>query len=795
MGMNQIETNIYLIENLVQLNSNYRTYQIRGLSPDSEDYDKNAQFLETTLRRKTESPCVVFKKDDNTYVAQPVGFEELPSSLDLVRTAVKIEKMPQLEELKFDSLNPVTAKLAMEFLQWSMQSKFYNNPWLWQPRAGYPFYNKSPDQEFRSFSNDVDLLRGFTFRVVLLPDRRIGVCIDVSSKYVSRRPLPTTIDRKDFNNKFQGLNCLYEYGNRWYEIRIGGLSDFDVSSLTLPPDAVSLFDNIHQKAGSHKSPNLLALPKDCSVLIYYTTFREARHAPSGLCRLTYTTDHPQVKQFHSRTIKPPHARRKEIQFVVERYFRDLAFSSNKIILSEKPLIVDEKRFIVPDLEFGKGKVLSVRNTQGAIPSSLNELAFKKRDLMYSNEAGLFVKKPFDRQYLILPKSVYDSFGKKFIEDIKNEVQRLYTTEDKIVYAPTLITYNDSVQKTVPAFGRAIIDAVEENNVGDGLGLVMIPEIRSKRFRKEDELANLVMRELRAREIYVSIIHNTVPTESYEDTASENENERWRLVSDHRQQGKYKGYLKNVVLNKILILNWCWPFVLKTSLNADLVIGIDVKNNCAGFTVIQKNGADITFYPSESNQKERLEKNHICTEIIKIITNEQKLSQRNIKNIVIHIQGKLFPPERHGVIQAMNRLAKDGIVPQDHKCTLVEVKTTSRVPFRLFYVTVLSGDQREMVYNPLIGAFVPLSENESFVCNTGPPFEHKGTTKPLHVVKIEGPMSLESVVEDVFYLSNLTWTKIDDCSRQPLSVKMNDIRLREIAGEYDRDELRFVEEEA
>jgi hypothetical protein len=56
------------------------------------------------------------------------------------------------------------------------------------------------------------------------------------------------------------------------------------------------------------------------------------------------------------------------------------------------------------------------------------------------------------------------------------------------------------------------------------------------------------------------------------------------------------------------------------------------------------------------------------------------------------------------------------------------------------------------------------------------------------------MPLENAVEDVFYLANLTWTKIDDCSRQPLSVKMNDIRLREIAGEYDRDALRFAEEE-
>ena len=55
-------------------------------------------------------------------------------------------------------------------------------------------------------------------------------------------------------------------------------------------------------------------------------------------------------------------------------------------------------------------------------------------------------------------------------------------------------------------------------------------------------------------------------------------------------------------------------------------------------------------------------------------------------------------------------------------------------------------------------------------------------------------SIEKVLQDVFYLACLTWTKIDDCLRLPISIKMGDIRLREIAGEYDSDALRFEEDE-
>lgn len=788
--MKQIETNIYLIENLEQLSCKYRIYQIRGLSRDSEDYDKNIQFLVTMLSNKTKSPCVTFKTKDGTFVAQPDGYDELPDSLNLVRAAVKIERIPELQELKFDSLNPQTARLAIRFLQGSLQRKFYDSPSLWQPRSGYPFYHKYPDQRFRRLSRNADIFRGFAFRVALLPDGKIGICVDVSNKYVSRHPLPTEIERED-SHKYQGMNCLYEYGNRWYEIKIGGLNELNSSELILP-DGTSLFEHVHRKAGSRKSPNLLALPRDCSVLIYYNTWGEQRNAPSGLCRLTYGTVHPDVRRFHSKTIKAPHIRRGEIQLVVDKYFRDLPFGSNKISLSGKPLVVETRGFIIPDLEFGNNKILSLRNSPNATHVSLDEFPFKKKELLYSPEAGLFTKKPFDRQYLILPKSVHESFGKKFFEDIKREVQKLCSEED-ISYSPIYVLYNDSVQKSVYILGKEIIKTVEENDAKPGFGIVMIPEVKSKRMRKEDELANLVMRELRQRGIYVSIIHTTVPTESYEYVLFEDGKGEWRLVSDPRQKSKYKGYLRNVVLNKILILNSYWPFVLKTPLNADLIIGIDVKNNTAGFTVIHKNGADITFYSSQSNQREQLDRSQILTEIRRIITKEQKLSFRNIRNVVIHRQGKLFPPEKEGVIQALDKLAKTELISADHHCTFVEIRATSKVPFRLFEVTPSPGIQKEWVDNPTIGTYACLSENEAFICNTGPPFGHKGTTKPLHIIK-DGPMSIESVLEDEFYLSNLTWTKIDDCSRQPLSIKMTDIRLREFAGDYDRDALRFGKEE-
>jgi len=789
--MNRVETNIYAIKNLNELNCKYRTYRVRGI-PESDDYHKNIRLLVDTLSRRTKSPCELIRKDQETLIAQPIGYPELPNSIELIRTIAKIEKLPEVYDLNFDSLTPITAKLASRFLQFSLQSPLYLNPSLWQPRSGYPFYSKFPDLEFRKLSNSIDLYRGFTFRVVTLKNSGMGICVDTRSKYVARYPLPTKISRKEFREKYKGVKCLYEYGNTWYEIRIDGYNDLNVSDVEYPK-GTSLFDHIHERAGSRKSQNLLALPKDCSVLVYHTSLGEPRNVPSGLCRLIYGTSHPDVKPFHTKTIKPPHIRRREIQFIVNKYFRNISFGSTKIILSDTPTIAKAKIVNIPDLEFGNNKILSIQGSENSIKTSLEEFPSKKKELLYSRDAGLFVKKSFDRQYFIMPKSIYESFGKNFIQDITEEVQRLCPKEKGMVYSPIIIPYDDSVQKSIYNLAREIMRAVNQNDVKQGFGIVMIPRL-SYKAGEEDQLANYLMKKLRQKGVYVSIIHTEIPEESYEYVTLEDGNEGWQIVSDRKQKGKYKGYIRNVVLNKILITNNIWPFVLKTPLHADLTIGIDVKNNTVGFTLIYKSGAEIRFVSSESDQKEQLSKKHMSTKIYEILKEEQKLLSKNIRKIAVHRQGILFPPEKKGIVEALDRLEKEGLLTTGCQCTFVEIKTTSRIPFRLFKVITPLGRQREMVYNPTIGTYVPISENEAFICTTGYPYKFKGTSKPLHVVKVEGEMPLEEILEDVFSLSNLTWTKIDDCSRLPLSVKMNDIRLREIAGEYDQDAVRFGEEE-
>ena len=55
----------------------------------------------------------------------------------------------------------------------------------------------------------------------------------------------------------------------------------------------------------------------------------------------------------------------------------------------------------------------------------------------------------------------------------------------------------------------------------------------------------------------------------------------------------------------------------------------------------------------------------------------------------------------------------------------------------------------------------------------------------------GEFPFESALEDLFCLT-LPWTRPQDCTRYPITLKLNDRFLRAEAGEYDSDSLALAE---
>ena len=148
---------------------------------------------------------------------------------------------------------------------------------------------------------------------------------------------------------------------------------------------------------------------------------------------------------------------------------------------------------------------------GASYVSLEHLGKERLGALRNPEIGPYSQKPLDRQYFVMPKSVADSYGSAFIDDLKAEMNTLYVQE--VPYDPILIEYDDLVEKSLAAQGSAVLAAVESVASEPGYGIVMIHE--ADRGRGEhDQLAAMLMAKLREQELYVSIIHTKVARESY-----------------------------------------------------------------------------------------------------------------------------------------------------------------------------------------------------------------------------------------------------------------------------------------
>jgi hypothetical protein len=425
----------------------------------------------------------------------------------------------------------------------------------------------------------------------------------------------------------------------------------------------------------------------------------------------------------------------------------------------------------------------VRGTPGTTYVSIEQLGEQRRDALFDRKIGPHANKPLEKQYLVLPESVINSHGTAFIADLSRTVNALYPQE--LPYDPEVIPYNDLGPKTYGEQGRAILNAVDEHRPIPGYGIVMLHETVDRKNHEHDQLAAMIMRKLRDRGIYVSVIHTSMTTACYHQPPGQTE---YQALPD--KQGKLNGYLRNVALTKVLLTNERWPFVLATPLHADLTIAIDVLANTACFTLIGKQGPTIRSITKTSTQKERLSKKQVRQVVHDAISDEA--STGSIQNVVIQRDGRLFSTEKAGIKDAIASLKQVGILPEGCSATLIEIPESGAASVRVFSVHTAIGGQ-ERTNNPPIGAYFVLNEHETYLCTTGQEYRHPGTTRPLHVRYIEGTMSMEHVLEDVYALSNLTWTRPEDCTREPITIKLGDIRLREHAGKFDPDAISYEEE--
>jgi hypothetical protein len=778
--MSGLETNVFPITNLGELSSRYRLYRIKGLHPEQAEYHQNRSVLARRLSYEFRTPAAVLDNPDGPRLVLREDAAEPPSPYHLVRRAVYFDRLPGTFDLDYTLRTPENDEVCLRFLQFMLQAPLNANARLWQPGSGKPFFDKEPAHEQGNAARHT----GFAVRAVLTPGGGMGLCIDVRHKLVSKAPLPVRMTRQEFR-RLRGRHCVYRFGHRWYDVQLHEFDDLTVTEAMVPDGDghVTLLDYILRASQKPIPQELADLPHDASVIHYLTNQGEARSAPAGLC---YPVIDTQGGQGHRATILHPFERRELIAGFVSRHLRSLRFGDTTLRVADRPLKVPERMFPVPDFKFGGGKVLSARSTPGATHVSLDNLGRARAQLLRDRDAGFFVQERLGRQYLLLPKSVHESFGGQFIADLTRAVNELYPQGGG--YTPVVIPYNDRGPRTFVDQGNAILAAAQEHCTKPGYALVMAHHVNDRRLREHDQLAALVIRRFRDLDVWAAVNHSAMGHECYELAHGRGGEPFYRVRQDKR--GKFSGYLRNVALNKVLLTNEKWPFVLATPLHADLTVGIDVKQNTAGFTIVNREGNNVRTVCGASSQKEKLLSQQVKKHFSEIVRKEA--GRPPAKTIVVHRDGRLWQSERDGLAQAMEALKAEGTLPPDATLTVLEVSKSSPAPLRLFDVTG-SGDRRDRVQNPQVG-FHHLHGRDGYVCATGRAFPRDGTVNPLHVRLVEGPLPIEKCLEDLYALTALAWTRPEDCTRYPITLKLTDRRLGEDASAYDADALEFEEAE-
>ena len=205
--MSQIETNVFEILNLAELESQYRRYRIRGLSSDQADFDRNVQIVIRVLSQRMKSPVTVIEDDGVPYLIVSVDSGEPPSPFQVSNATAYFEPTSEITTLDYVNPRPGTEQICLRFLQYMINGMFYRDRRYWQPSSGYPQFEREPTIT----KYGIDVYRGYSVRVVYSETSGFGVCVDVTHKYVSRNPLPIVLNRGAFAN-FKGTRCVYHYG-------------------------------------------------------------------------------------------------------------------------------------------------------------------------------------------------------------------------------------------------------------------------------------------------------------------------------------------------------------------------------------------------------------------------------------------------------------------------------------------------------------------------------------------------------------------------------------------------------
>jgi hypothetical protein len=237
----------------------------------------------------------------------------------------------------------------------------------------------------------------------------------------------------------------------------------------------------------------------------------------------------------------------------------------------------------------------------------------------------------------------------------------------------------------------------------------------------------------------------------------------------------------------LIINKKWPFAFAEKLNHDIYIGIDAHEFYAGFCFFFGNGEKIVFEVDKVSKgtgtfrNEKINYKVIADKIFAVLSRHLSVTDEKPGSIVILRDGVSYGEEEKALQDAIQRLNDAKLLNMDMlKTGVIDVAKSTAVPVR---AAGFNGNTRSLE-NPECGTYFFLNKKDAFIFNTGRPYHVPGSSKPIHVSFTCGNIDFEKALEDIFRLTQITFSSPDRPTSLPLPLKLIDTLIRDIAHEYD-----------
>jgi hypothetical protein len=776
-----MKTNIinwFRISNWHELKLQYRLVDVSidGAGNDTKQYNKAFFNALNHLAYSTKGPVSHAYHEGKRYIAVKADAELKEMIIPGSPLNAKLTPIEGVFTLTPKTMCSENLDLALRFLESSIKYQFNKNKNLWDG-GNNTFLKKMPLRQSKEIQTDI--YHGFKFRLVAEDKDNVFFCIDLAYKYADKYTLHEVLKQlpKERHSEYvNGKNFLYLNGDDWYTVKGKSVGvSVDKHLMAINGKNISVFDYISNE-GKYAGARFRASLFKHSETFFHAYSHNSVNSYAGaacLAKAIHTADN----DLHKLSINDPNSRFMRVEYHVKNYFQQLKFNGIILQVNTKPHEKEAKVFELPSLKFGNQVILNPYQGIVKYGNPIDHFPKRRREFVYNN--GIITDSAFTPQYLFVPDNMPFSFGKS----VKFYFDRLL--KQIAPQFPGFVIHQYSM-KSYPFATKVYTDLkkdIESKGLAGGNALFILPESKGNGDRFNKFLHNIIK-----KEFFDTVKIKCVSARSlqrYLKPGADKFGNHIYFVPDSLMRD-FKSYQANTLFEH-LIINRKWPYALAENLNHDLYIGIDAHDFYAGFVFFFKNGEKIVFDTEKvvksigSFRNEKISYKVIEEKIVSVLTRHIKVGEEIPKSIVILRDGVSYGEEEKALSGALKRLTNLNLVKGNEiKTGVVDVAKSSAVPVRAAEFVGKSNS----LENPVSGTHFYMNSKDAFIFNTGAPYKVPGSSNPIHVSYSSGNIDFDKALEDIFRLTQITFSSPDRPTSLPLPLKLIDTLIRDVAHEYD-----------